>query len=88
MSLATTVPVVGTIYSYNSPFNPFVQWIFHQLNGESIFERQKYLEEITLINLDGYQVVQLTSCMQYDGVNCDVICLTVYTQIMHTCQRT
>ena len=30
------------------------------------------------ITLDGYQIVQLKSCIQFDGVNCGVICLKVY----------
>ena len=29
------------------------------------------------INLDGYKVVQLKSCIQFDGANCGVICLKV-----------
>ena len=29
------------------------------------------------ITLDGYQIVQLKSCIQFDGVNCGVICLKV-----------
>ena len=30
------------------------------------------------IVLDGYKVVQLKSCVQFDGVNCGVICLKVH----------
>ena len=31
------------------------------------------------IDLNGYQIVQLQKCIQFDGVNCGVICLKVFT---------
>ena len=37
------------------------------------------------INPDGYQVVQLKSCIQFDGVNCDFICLKVLRLCIPTC---